>query len=330
MRRVSLLCGKKTLFVLIMLLILIAAGWWQRTPLLAWYYVRGLAAAEDEARAAWIERVAGLDAGAVPRLLACLESADSRACANALEALAHLARSWGSGDPRTLQVLQQVAERFPSHALALAEAFIDTVPPGQGGETIPSLVRAGLKTPDPDCRVRAVRLMLHAALRSDAELLAQAVPLLRDPAAPVRRAALLALGMAESVVSEDSLLPLLHDPDADVRRLCEAALRGRGLQEDHLRLARLISDARPSARLEVFEVLNRANDLDAGTWLRHLSLDPSPAVRAAAARAAAAQTQVDLRAQLRQLAQEDPSPTVRQLAAHYWQQHVKGLAATRP
>jgi hypothetical protein len=37
-----------------------------------------------------------------------------------------------------------------------------------------------------------------------------------------------------------------------------------------------------------------------------------------------------LSATLRQLAQDDPSPTVRQLAIHYWQQHVQGMAAARP
>jgi hypothetical protein len=217
-----------------------------------------------------------------------------------------------------------------NRALALAEVLVDAVPRGQYGDALRALVRDGFKSPDADSRVRAAHLTLHAALRPDAELLRQVVPLLGDRAGPVRRAALLAVGMAEKTISEDDLLPLLHDPDADVRRLCEAALRSRGLQEDHLRLARLISDERPAARLEVLDNLRRTTDLEPGAWLRRLSQDPAPAVRAAAVRAAAAQTQVDLSDLIRQLAQTDPSPTVRQLAGHYWQQHVQGLAAARP
>jgi HEAT repeat protein len=215
-------------------------------------------------------------------------------------------------------------------ALALAEVLVDAVPPGQWGDTFRELARTGLTSPDAEGRVRAAHLTLHAALRADAELVAQVAPLLRDPVADVRRAALLAVGTAEQTVNEDALLPLLHDPDADVRRLCEAALRGRGLRDDHLRLARLISDARPSARLQVLDHLERTADLEPGAWLRRLSEDPSPAVRAAAVRATAAQTQADLRDRLRRMAQDDPSPTVRQLAGHYGQQHARGLAAARP
>jgi hypothetical protein len=215
-------------------------------------------------------------------------------------------------------------------ALALAEVVVDVVPQGQWGDTLREVVPTGLKSLDADCRIRAVHLTLHGGLRADTDLLAQVVPLLRDPANTVRRAAILAVGMAPKAIHEDDLLPLLHDPDPEVRRLCEAALRGRGLREDHLKLARLISDSRPSARLGVLDHLARATDLEPGAWLRRLSQDPSPAVRAAAVRAAAAQTQVDFSDRLRQMAQDDPNPTVRQLADHYWQQHVRGMAATRP
>jgi HEAT repeat protein len=207
---------------------------------------------------------------------------------------------------------------------------MDGIPPEQSGESLRALVRAGLKSQNADSQVRAIHLTLHPLLRNDAELLSEVVPLLRDSAVPVRRAALLAVGMAEKVIGQDELLPLLHDPDADVRRLCEGALRSRGLQDSHLQLARLISDARPSARLDVLSLLPGTTDLEPGVWLKRLSHDPSPAVRAAAVRAAADQTQVDLRDRLRQIAQDDPSPTVRQLAGHYWRQHVQGMTGTRP
>jgi HEAT repeat protein len=371
--------GKRSFLVLLLVATLVAVGWWQRTHLLAWYYVGGLAGAADGERETWITRVMRLDAGAVPALLACLDRDNARACGNAEAALVHLVRQWGPGDPRTLHCAEQVADRFCSlsvcgqqsalellhallaaqpraggvpapaaqaaghvlaaaahtanpevlsRALVLAELLVDGLPAGQPRGDVRDLVLAGLKSPDLDNKIRAAHLTL--ILRSDTDLLVHVVPLLRDPAAPVRRAALLAVGMAEKTIKEDELLALLHDPDADVRRLCESALRGRGLQDSHIQLARLISDARPAARLDVLPLLRRTPDLEPGVWLQRLSRDPSPAVRAGAVRAAATLTQVDLRDRLREIAQDDPSPTVRQLAGHYWQQHAKGIARPQP
>jgi hypothetical protein len=254
----------------------------------------------------------------------------------ALECAVMLLKGKGGGAPpparaavatgRMLAVAATQDAGVQTAALALAELLLQTDTPGPWRDRLRDVVSAALKNPEPASRVQAIRLTLHEALREDSELQALIVPLLHDPQTPVRRAALLAVGMAEQEVSEDDLLPLLHDPDADVRRLCEEALRGRGLREGHLKLARLISDARPAARLEVLDHLACAADLEPGAWLRRLSQDPSPAVRAAAVRAAAAQTQVDLSDRLRELARDDPSPTVRQIAAHYCGQHVRALA----
>jgi hypothetical protein len=119
------------------------------------------------------------------------------------------------------------------------------------------------------------------------------------------------------VIGDDVLFYWLNDPDADVRTLCEMALRGRGLQENHIRLAKLMSDRRPVVRLQVIEGLRDNPDLDPGAWLRQLSHDPVPAVRAAAAREATYQSQVDLRERIEQMAQNDPSPTVQQVARYY-------------
>jgi hypothetical protein len=253
----------------------------------------------------------------------------------ALELAAALLKGKRSHPPAQLQAIgrmlsisvQATDAGVQERALALAEVLVECAAPGQWGGVLRSVVSAGLKCPDSESRVRAVHLTLHAALREDGDLRAQVLPLLRDAQTPVRRAALLAVGMAQQTVNEDELLPLLHDPDAEVRRLCEAALRSRGLREDHLKLARLISDVRPSSRLEVLDHLARSTDLEPGAWLRRLSQDSSPAVRAAAVRAAAAQSEVDLSDRLRQLAQEDPSPTVRQLAEHYCQEHLRALKA---
>jgi hypothetical protein len=205
-----------------------------------------------------------------------------------------------------------------ARALALAEVLVDR-PFGPDVTVYRRLVQAGLTDADEDCRVRAVRLTLQAVLKDEGDLPRQVVPLLRDASPKVRRAALLAVGLAEQTITEDDLLPLLHDEDKEVRRLCESALRGRGLKEGHLKLARLISHPDPMSRLEVLRLLPQADDLDPGVWLRRLSQDPDAAVRVAAMRAASEHPQVDLSARLREMRDGDPSETVRQLAAHYLQ-----------
>jgi HEAT repeats len=95
------------------------------------------------------------------------------------------------------------------------------------------------------------------------------------------------------------------------------ALRGRGLRPEHIKLGRILTDPSPVVRLQVLDYLGRASDLDAGIWLRRLSHDPSPAVRAAAMRAMSQQTAVNLTDRIDQMARNDPSPTVCVLARYY-------------
>jgi len=201
--------------------------------------------------------------------------------------------------------------------LRLAAGFLQRVPPGQGALLCRNLAHAGLKHADAPIRLAAVQVVLQPPFKNDAELLAKIVPLLKDSDASLRKAAILALAGARELISDDSLLSLLHDPDFEVRQVCELALRSRGLQDNHILLGRLISDRDPSARLLVLDHLHRSPDLEPGVWLQRLSTDPAAAVRAAAIRAAATQKQVDLRPRLHEMAREDPSLTVRQLAGFY-------------
>ena len=201
--------------------------------------------------------------------------------------------------------------------LHLAAALVTSVPHGQWLDTCRNLALKGLAAPAADTRVAALELILRPPLRQENDLLTKVVPLLKDPVAQVRKTALLAVGQAPAVISDEDLLPLLHDPDDEVQNLCELALRSRGLQENHILLARYISDERPTARLRVLQLLRDTHDLEPGVWLRRLCQDPAPAVRAAAIRAAVSQSQVDLGPCLSDMALKDSSLTVRQLAAHY-------------
>jgi HEAT repeats len=184
----------------------------------------------------------------------------------------------------------------------------------------------GLASKKADIRAHAIRLMIHQPLAADKELVARIVPLLKDSEPEVRRAAVLAVGLMEEAIATQDLLPLLQDADAGVRQLCEKALRGRGLGDTHIKLANRITDPRPGERLKVFPLLTDpdAENLDSAVWLMHLSRDSSPAVRAAAIRFAAADAgPTDFRERIQQMAREDPSGTVRQLAEYYLKYYQK-------
>jgi HEAT repeat protein len=348
------------------LLLGVAGGsaWVYRAELKCWYYLRGLASAGKDDRDSWIERLVELDSIAIPGLLKQLASANVQASANAEAALAYLARHWGAEDARTLELADQMADRFhalpphgqeatlewqlaqlqsgqaaPSHlvnaavrlltvslattekgvrqrALVLAGKLLDS-DPVSCSSICRDLVRRELKAPETLCRVQALHLLLHDELQKDTDLLKQAVPLLQDANALVRRAAVLALGLSRTTISEDELLPLLHDQDKGVCRLGELALKQRGLSDSHILLGKLITDPRPLARMDVLSELPYATDLDPGIWLQRLSQDSAEAVRAAAARAMCSYPIVALRTRLQQMAHDDPSPTVRQIAGAY-------------
>jgi HEAT repeat protein len=343
-------------------------AWWQRTPVLTWYYLRGLAEADGDNRAIWVDRVVSLDRVAVPGLLDLLERNDPTICDNVEYTLSALVKQWGPEDDRStaladdcrgrftgmsalgqisaLQViatllrqegpgtlsealtrsagdlLQECRERpeLRGAALVLACALIDRVPSGQWLDTCRALAEQGLGDRLWRSRLAAVQLVMRAPLQGDRALLAKVVPLLHDVQAELRRAAVVALASARGVLSEDDMLPLLHDADLEVQHLCEAALRSRGLTDAHLELGRLISDPHPPARLQVLERLGRTRDLDPAAWLRRLCQDPSSAVRAAAVRAALRYPETNLGDRLREMAQQDPSETVRQNAMFYLQE----------
>jgi hypothetical protein len=200
-----------------------------------------------------------------------------------------------------------------SAGLALSEAVLNHPQAAEVIRSVRAFARAALKAEEPANRLRAIRL----ALKPGMDLLDQVSLLLNDPVVEIRRAALIAVGPANDVVGDESLLPCLHDVDPIVRKLCETALRGRGLQPNHIQLGRLLAHPQAVQRLRVLDHLRWASDLDPGLWLRRLSHDPSPAVRAAALRAMSQKEIVDLQDRIDQMARTDPSPSVSQLARYY-------------
>jgi hypothetical protein len=343
--------------VLVLLAAALGAIYLEQVPVLAWYYVRGLSRAANETeRDAWIGRLRGLRKAPLVRLIDILRQSDARACANSQMALKALAASaedvagpLADAFPNLSPVGQRTALDFAAEliqargprgersdpllaaaarllaavaevtdadvrgrALVLADLVLADNPE-EVRQPCRELARACLRDTDRTNRLQAVRLSLRPGLN----LVELVVPLLADPDPEVRRAVLLAVGPEPDAVATDDLLRWLHDPDEEVRTLCEQALRGRGLQDVHVKLGRFLTAPQPATRLQVLDVLRKATAVEPGAWLRRLTHDPAPAVRAAAVRAAVEQSEVDLTDRIEQMAQDDPSPTVRQLARYY-------------
>jgi HEAT repeats len=325
--------GKKLAFAAILVVLAGAALVWQRTALISWYDVHRLAQAEENQRARWVERVAGLDFAAVPGLINLLRRDDARACGNAEAALSAVMKRWGPSDAKTVSLAETLLRSFPCASSPGQAAILEWYQgllheiKGTDGPVLDlcrEFAAQGLGSNDPETCTGAIRLVLQVPSESQKGLLDRVVPFLKNPSSQARCAAVLAVGLAEDTIAVEELLPLLQDPDSEVRRLCEVALRGRGLQDSHIRLAKLITDEHPGQRLQVIHYLKEAGDLDPAIWLMRLSQDPSPAVRAAVVRfAAAGSGAVGFQPRLLQMSREDPSPTVRQLASHYyyWKTH---------
>lgn len=322
------------------------AGFLAQDRILTWYYVQQLSEADTD-RDTWAKRVAGLGGAAVDKVLACLGGQDKRASENAACCFEIMLEQAGPDNPLRQSVFSQLTSSFKLfsvhgqiHALELArDAHADD-------ETIEALLAQAATTDDEAIKVLALDLALKSKSdlnRASAQQLAcaclkgaepatrkqaielafragvpeQTVALLRDADVEVRRAAMLRLGPATDIIGTDDLLYWLHDGDLEVRKLCEGALRGRGLHAEHLKMGRLITDPHSTNRLRILDHLMLTAEVEPGIWLRRLSHDPSPAVRAASIRVASEHVQVDLSDRIEQMAVNDPSPTIRQLARFY-------------
>lgn len=158
---------------------------------------------------------------------------------------------------------------------------------------------------------------IHLAIAPEVGLTELSVAALQDKNVEVRKVAILACASAIDTVSVDSLLPSLHDSDSEIRAYCESALIARGLNKEHLQLGKLLTDPKPSKRLEVLDSLMEDTELDQSLWLRKLSHDSSPAVRVAALRMMSLQETTDLNDRIEQMSRSDPSKTVSELASFY-------------
>ena len=201
-------------------------------------------------------------------------------------------------------------------ALNLCSAAFDHVEDPK--EMLPAsreLVKRALQDPSSATRLRAVQASVHPGM----DVAEEVAGLLKDPAPEVRRAVLLAVGPEEEKkVPAKSLLPVLHDADPEVRKVCEEVLRNnRRLSPLCFKIGWRLCHPDPMERVNVLDYLQRGTEIEPGVWLRELSHDGSPAVRLAALRVMSQQDVVDLSDRMDQMADDDPSPTVCQMARLY-------------
>ncbi|NBO90865.1 MAG: HEAT repeat domain-containing protein [Planctomycetia bacterium] len=341
--------SKHLLFAIPAVLFLGLGTWFLAPTLHSWYLLRGLRNADAETRGSWANAVARLGNNAVDPLLDGLSAPNGDNAVAGLDAMlehlpagqlaSRITRAYSKLSPegriRVLHLLSNWVERSTDQdlhqhaaellaqldgdapslevAVGLASAVMSQPRSAEVVVRARKLAQAGLASRSPAVRVRAVSLCLQPGL----DLLEPVAALLTDIAPEVRRAALIAVGPATTAVSEEALLPCLHDEDFQVRELARSSLLARGLRSEQVELGRLITHPRSRIRLEVLDRLPEVPELDPVVWLRRLSQDGSPAVRAAAARAMGQLPQLDLSDRLEQMARTDPSPTVAQLARYY-------------
>jgi hypothetical protein len=282
------------------------------------------AAPTDEARAALAAELLAAGEPGVGRLVDTLRTGPPEQCQAVASVLAQHLRDLPPSDPRYAAVARPLLAAGDSFGGAGKEAALDLVPhllrwdDPDAAERCKGLVKGGLAGASPEAKVRAVRLAAAPQLGLRAEL----VPLLNDPAAAVRRAAIAAVGPGgeNPVVDTEELFRWLNDPDDEVRLLCEAALGTRGLEPEQIDAGRKLTHPEASERLTLLVDLQRGRGgalRDPGPWLERLSRDPDPAVRAGAARVAC-ESRLAFVGWLDQLT-ADPDPTVRQIAGFHRQ-----------
>jgi HEAT repeat protein len=304
------------------LLLGVAAGVWQRERLWVWYCAERLERAADDRRGEWADKLAAVGEPAVPTLLDLLRGDDPGVCLAARGGLDHLIADWPKDDPRRLAVARRFVDAEPRFSTPGRSAALDLLPAilACGDEDVArkakGMIATAAKSESVDLRIQAVA----TALRPEVDALDAIVPLLSDPEADVRRAAVLALGPirdgAIAVVTDEELLHCLHDADPEVRRLCEMGLRSRGRTPRDIFLGRRYTAPDPAERQKLLLDLADEEGLDVTVWLERLTNDPDPAVRAGAARVAV-ERRADLRDRLEQMSRSDPDGTVRRIADYY-------------
>jgi HEAT repeat protein len=305
-------------------------AWWQRTPVLTWYCLRGLAEADGDNRAIWVDRVVSLDTAAVPGLLNLLERKDPTICDNVEHTLIALVTQWGPEDERSVGLADNCRERFAGMSVLgqiSALQVMATLLRLEGAKTLSEGLTRSAADLLEACRERP-------ELRGAALVLACAL-LDRVPSGPWldtcralaeeglgdrlwrSRLAAVQVVMRVPLQGDPALLakvvPLLHDGQAELRRAAVVALATARnvLSEDDM--LPLLHDADLEMQ-HLCEAALRSRGLsDAHIEMARLISDPHPPARLQVLERLGRTRDLDPAAWLRRLCQ-DPSSAVRAAA----------------
>jgi hypothetical protein len=308
--------------ILPLLVVGAAVGIWQRERLWIWYCAERLEHATEEEQIEWAGKLAEAGEPALPTLFNLLRHDDPVVCNSARLGLESLTSKWSKDDPRRLSFSKQFVDAEPRFSTPGRSAALELLPAvlADGSPEIAARVKEMIantaKSESVDLRIQAVA----AALRPEVDCLEAIVPLLQDPVAEVRQAAVLALGPVreggQPAVPDDGLLRCLHDSDPKVRDLAEMGLRSRGRSARDIRLGRRYAAPDAAERQKLLIDLAFEEELDVAVWLERLTRDADPAVRAGAVRLAA-DRKIDLGDRLDEMRRTDTDGTVRRIADFY-------------
>jgi hypothetical protein len=278
-------------------------------------------ASNDEARTELAAKLLASGDVGIAQLVETLRSGTPEQCHAVATVVTQYLNELPPDDPKYVAVCRPFLAACDSFSDTGKEAAFDLIPDlircpdPDAVERCRVLVKCGLGASSREVKARSVRWAAAPSFGMKAEL----VPLLDDPSAEVRRAAMLAVGPLSAgglVIETEELFRWLNDPDAEVRVLCEAALSTRGLEPSQIEAGRKLTHPEASERLTLLLDLQRGTAFrDPGPWLERLSHDADPAVRAGAARVAC-ESQLAFTPWLDRLT-VDPDPTVRQIVGYH-------------
>ncbi len=314
------------------------AGWNSDSLKTRYATHRFQSAASEEERQQWSERLLAQGERGVTALLAQLQSENPEWCATALNTIERHVNTLPAGDPHSLDICNRVLEAYPACSNPGQRVIRNFVPVilknGEQAEAVRcrAVIADGLAATEKEDRLLAVRLAMDPRVQMRGDL----VPLLNAPEADVRAAVLFAIGPAttdEMVIGDEELFEWLHDPDPAVRKVCYNSLISRGRSDAEISLGRRLTNPDAEERIKFLLILRHDEDVaDPEPWLERLSRDPEPGVRAGAVRVAvevAAERQVPTPPWVNQLAEADPSATVRRVAGYYSALPNRGASGIR-
>ena len=168
---------------------------------------------------------------------------------------------------------------------------------------------------DPEPGVRLATLIALGKLPIDA-MAAPALALLEDPVPAVRLQLLNSFAHRRELLTDDAILPRLYDNEVAVSLAAQLVLRARGLSDDQIGLAGLLYHPRAEERAKAVPLIEGREDIDPIVWLVQLSRDEAEPVRSEALGALVRRASPDARRRVAEMADSDPSPTLRDAARH--------------